>query len=87
VQQPHESSFAFSKRVEDYHLERASVGLPEIPDEELVIDILNRLDVSFFKIRKSQNSELFLVTRSFTDSINCNCQDQAKITESSSLVI
>jgi Zinc knuckle len=45
-QQPHESSFAFRKRVEDYQLERASVGLPEIPDEELVIGILNRLDMS-----------------------------------------
>ena len=44
--QPHESSFAFRKRVEDYQLERVAVGLPEILDEELVIGILNRLDMS-----------------------------------------
>ena len=44
--QPHETSFAFRKRVEDYQLERASVGLEQIPDEELVIGILNRLDMS-----------------------------------------
>ena len=41
-----ETSFAFRKRVEDYQLERTSVGLPEIPDEELVIGILNRLDMA-----------------------------------------
>jgi hypothetical protein len=38
--------FAFCKRVEDYQLERKSVGLPEIPDDELVIGILNRLKMS-----------------------------------------
>jgi hypothetical protein len=43
---PHETSFAFRRRVEDYQLERASVGLPEIPAEELIIGILNRLDMS-----------------------------------------
>ena len=42
----HESSFSFRKRVEDHQLERASVGLPAIPEEELVIGILNRLDMS-----------------------------------------
>ena len=42
----HETSFAFRKRVEDHQLERASVGLPVIPEEELVIGILNRLDMS-----------------------------------------
>ena len=46
--QPHETSFAFRKRVEDYQLERTSVGLPEIPEDELVIGILNRLDMSRF---------------------------------------
>lgn len=40
--QPHESSFAFR----DYQLERVAVGLPEILEEELVIGILNRLDMS-----------------------------------------
>ena len=44
--QPHETSIAFRKRVVDYQLERASVGLEQIPDEELVIGILNRLDMS-----------------------------------------
>ena len=44
--QANETSFAFRKRVEDYQLERTSVGLPEIPDEELVIGILNRLDMA-----------------------------------------
>ena len=44
--QPHETSFAFRKRVEDYQLERTAVGLPEIPVEELVIGILNRSDMS-----------------------------------------
>ena len=43
---PHETSFAFRKRVEDYQLERTSVGLPAIPDDELIIGILNRLDMS-----------------------------------------
>lgn len=42
----HETSFTFRKRVEDYQLERTSVGLPEIPDDELVIGILNRLDMT-----------------------------------------
>jgi hypothetical protein len=37
--QPHESSFAFRRRVQDYQL-------PEILDEEFVIGILNRLDMS-----------------------------------------
>ena len=44
--QPHETSFAFRKRVEDHQLERSAVGLPVIPEEELVIGILNRLDMS-----------------------------------------
>ena len=44
--QPHETSFAFRKRVEDHQLERAAVGLPVIPEDELVIGILNRLDMS-----------------------------------------
>jgi hypothetical protein len=43
---PQETSFAFRKRVEDYQLERTSVGLEEIPAEELIIVILNRLDMS-----------------------------------------
>lgn len=50
--QPNESSFGFRKRVEDYQLERSSVGLPisgctvGFPDGELIIGILNRLDMS-----------------------------------------
>lgn len=44
--QANETSFAFRKRVEDYQLERTSVGLLEIPNEELVIGILNRLDMA-----------------------------------------
>ena len=43
---PQETSFAFRKRVEDYQLERSSVGLPAIPADELIIGILNRLDMS-----------------------------------------
>ena len=42
----YETSFSFRKRVEDHQLERASVGLPVIPEDELVIGILNRLDMS-----------------------------------------
>jgi hypothetical protein len=42
----HETSFTFRKRIENYQLERTSVGLPEIPDNELVIGILNRLDMN-----------------------------------------
>ena len=44
--QPHESSFASRKRVDDHQLERTSVGLPVIPEDELVVGILNRLDMS-----------------------------------------
>jgi Zinc knuckle len=44
--QPHETSFAFRKRVDDHQLERTSVGLPVIPEDELVVGILNRLDMS-----------------------------------------
>ena len=44
--QPHETSFAFRKRVEDHQLERSAVGLPVIPEDELVIGILNRLDMA-----------------------------------------
>ena len=44
--QPYETSFAFRKRVEDHQLERTAVGLPVIPEEELVTGILNRLDMS-----------------------------------------
>ena len=43
---PNETSFAFRKRVEDYQLERQAVGLAEIPEEELVIGLLNRLDMT-----------------------------------------
>ena len=42
----HETSFAFRKRVEDHQLERLAVGLAVIPEEELVVGILNRLDMS-----------------------------------------
>jgi hypothetical protein len=43
---PNEISFAFRKRVEEYQLERTTVGLEEIPADELIIGILNRLDMS-----------------------------------------
>ena len=43
---PNETSFAFHKRVEDYQLERQAVGLDEIPGEELIIGLLNRLDMT-----------------------------------------
>ena len=41
-----ESSFSFRTRVENYQLERVAVGLAELPDEEIIIGILNRLDMS-----------------------------------------
>ena len=44
--QSHETSFVFQKRVEDHQLERSAVGLPVIPEDKLVIGILNRLDMS-----------------------------------------
>ena len=44
--QSYESSFAFRKRVDDHQLERSSVGLPIIHEDELVVGILNRLDMS-----------------------------------------
>ena len=44
--QSYETSFAFRKRVDDHQLERTAVGLPVIPEEELVTGILNRLDMS-----------------------------------------
>jgi hypothetical protein len=43
---PQETRFAFRKRVEDYQTQRTAVGLLEIPDGELVIGILNRLDMN-----------------------------------------
>jgi hypothetical protein len=48
--QPHETSFGFRKRVEDYQLERTAVGLAEIPDNKLNICILNRLDMTRYAI-------------------------------------
>ena len=44
--QTNENSFEFRKRVENHQLQRASVGLPIIPESELVIGILNKLDMS-----------------------------------------
>jgi hypothetical protein len=41
-----ESSFSFRTRVENYQLERTAVGLAVLPDEEIIIGILNRLDMS-----------------------------------------
>jgi hypothetical protein len=43
---PQETSFGFRKRVEDHQLERLAVGLPMIAEDELVVGILNRLDMS-----------------------------------------
>jgi Reverse transcriptase (RNA-dependent DNA polymerase) len=39
-----QSSFDFRRQVEEYQLERQSVGLEILPETELVIGILNRLD-------------------------------------------
>ena len=44
--QTNENSFEFRKRVENHQLQKASVGLPIIPESELVIGILNKLDMS-----------------------------------------
>ena len=44
--QSNENSFEFRKRVENHQLQRTSVGLPIIPESELVIGILNKLDMS-----------------------------------------
>jgi hypothetical protein len=41
-----ETSFAFRTRVENYQLERVAVGLAELPTNELVIGVLNRLDMT-----------------------------------------
>ena len=43
-----ESIYVFRKRVEEYQLERESVGLEVIPESELVIGVLNRLDNARF---------------------------------------
>ena len=43
-----ESIYGFRKRVDEYQLERESVGLATIPETELVIGILNRLDEQRF---------------------------------------
>ena len=53
-QQPHEIRFAFRKRVEDYQLERASVGLPATPDGELVIGTLK---VGHFTLRRTSQGQ------------------------------
>jgi hypothetical protein len=42
---PSESSFTFRTRIENYQLERQAVGLSKIPDDELIIGIINRLDI------------------------------------------
>ena len=44
--QPQETSFSFRQRVQDYQTERVSVGLDLLPEEDLVIGIINRLDMS-----------------------------------------
>ena len=44
--QLNKSSFVFRKRIDDYEFERSSVGLPRIPDGELIIGILKRLDMT-----------------------------------------
>lgn len=41
-----ESSFSFRTRVQNYQLERTAVGLAVLPDEEIIIGILNRLEMS-----------------------------------------
>jgi hypothetical protein len=43
-----ESIYVFRKRVDEYQLERESVGLDILPESELVIGVLNRLDHSRF---------------------------------------
>ena len=39
-----QSSFSFRKEVEEYQLERVAVGLEIIPNSELIIGILDRVD-------------------------------------------
>ena len=43
-----QSSYLFRREVDDYQMERVAVGLPVIPDSELVIGIMNRVDQSRF---------------------------------------
>ena len=50
-----ESSFAFKKCVENYQLERLAVGLEELPAEELIIGILNRLDMNRYTSRHREH--------------------------------
>jgi hypothetical protein len=59
---PQETSFAFRKRVEDYQLERTSVGLEEIPSGEQVIGILNRLDMFRYASLVKDSSDIPLYT-------------------------
>lgn len=40
-----ESHFSFRTRVENYQLERLAVGLAILPDDELIIGVINRLDM------------------------------------------
>ena len=40
-----ESSFAFRTRIENHQLERQAVGLAKLPDDELIIGIIDRLDM------------------------------------------
>jgi hypothetical protein len=78
---PQESSFAFRKRVEDYQLERTSVGMPAIPDDELVIDILNRLNMSrygalvknYLDNQRRGIAELHELPSTLWKEINSNC--------------
>ena len=41
---PSQSSYSFRREVDDYQMERMAVGLEPIPEGELVIGILNRID-------------------------------------------
>ena len=43
-----QSGYLFRREVEDYQMERVAVGLEPLPDSELVIGILNRLDQERF---------------------------------------
>ena len=42
---PQETGYQFRIRVEEYQIERVSVGLAVIPEDELVIGLLNRFDM------------------------------------------
>ena len=75
---PQEASVAFRKRIEEYQLERTSVGLPEIPAAELIIGILNRLDTSQYATLVRDYFDNYLVHN--TSIIFCRSQNTETVT-------